>query len=147
MQTPTLPSHDAARWRLERNGWRVIGQHHAAHPIGLPCRDGYGNYVKTETVWLAPEPLGREAIGTFQAAYATVTSTIHDIALIDAGTAAREILRCVAFYRQYPTREAYVAEMAPHTIGQDPLIVENQWASRADCAIRAERSGILAALA
>jgi hypothetical protein len=68
MTTATLPSHDAIRWILQSTPWRIIGQHHTAHPIGLPMRDGLGAYVQTERVWLAPAPLGREAIGTARAA-------------------------------------------------------------------------------
>jgi hypothetical protein len=147
MRTETLPSHDAIRWLLDGTGWRIIGQHYAAHPIGLPSRDGLGNYVQTERVWLAPEPLGREAIGTADAAYVDITRSIHDVPTIDIGTACREILRRAATVKEFPTRAAYVATMLPYALGTDPNIIGNHWTECWDCANRAERLGLLAALA
>ena len=147
MYTQTLPSHDAIRWRLDGTGWRIIGQHYAAHPIGLPSRDGLGNYVQTERVWLAPEPLGREAIGSADAAYVDVTRSIHDVPTIDIGTACREILRRAATVEEFPTRAAYVAAMLPYARGTDPDTIGNRWTECLDCANRAERLGLLAALA
>jgi hypothetical protein len=147
MSTATIPSHDAIRWRLDGTGWRVIGQHYAAHPIGLPTRDGLGNYVQTERVWLALAPLGREAIGTANAAYADITRSIHDVPTIDIGTACREVLRCAATVAEFPTRAAYVAEMLPYASGSDPNVIGNHWAMAQDCALRADRLGLLAALA
>jgi hypothetical protein len=146
MSTPTLPSHDAIRWRLDGSGWRIIGQHYIAHPIGLPARDGYGNYVQTERVWLAPEPLSHEAIGTAQAAYVDITRSIHDVPTIDIGTACREVLRCAAKVEQFPTLAAYLAVMLPYVRGADPVTVGNSWTLAFDCALRAERLGLLAAL-
>lgn len=147
MSTATLLSHDAIRWRLDGTGWRVIGQCYAAHPVGLPTRDGYGNYVQTERVWLAPAPLGREAIGTAGAAYVDITRSIHDAPTIDIGTACREVLRCAARVAEFPTREAYVAAMLPYAPGADPAVIGNHWAAAQDCAMRASRLGLLAALA
>ena len=146
MSTLTLPSHDAIRWILDGSGWRIIGQHYAAHPIGLPTRDGYGNYVQTERVWLAPEPLSREAIGSAQAAYVDITRSIHDVPTIDIGTACRELLRCAATVDEFPTRAAYLAVMLSYAGGADPVTVGNSWTLAVDCALRAERLGLLAAL-
>lgn len=142
-----LPSHDAIRWRLDGSGWRVIGQHYAAHPIGLPARDGLGNYVRTERVWLAREPLGPEAIGTDAAAYGDVTRSIHDVPTIDIGTACRQILRCAALVHEFPTRAAYVEAMLPYAAGADPVTIGAAWTVALDCSMRAERLGLLAALA
>lgn len=147
MRTEILPSHDAMRWLLDGSGWRIIGQHYASHPIGLPSHDGWGNYVQTERVWLAPEPIGREAIGTADAAYVDVTRSIHDVPTIDIGTACREILRHAATVKEFPTRAAYVATMLPYARGTDPDIIGNHWTACWDCANRAERLGLLAALA
>lgn len=147
MNTATLPSHDAIRWRLDGTGWRVIGQCYAAHPVGLPTRDGLGNYVQTERVWLAPAPLGYEAIGTADAAYVDITRSIHDVPTIDIGTACREVLRCAARVAEFPTRETYVAAMLPYAPGADPDVIGNHWVMAQDCAMRADRLGLLAALA
>jgi hypothetical protein len=146
MTTATLPSHDAIRWILQSTPWRIIGQHYAGHPIGLPLRDGYGNYVQTERVWLAPAPLGREAIGTASAAYVDITRSIHDVPTIDIGTACREVLRCAARVEQFPTRAAYVEAHLPYAAGADPVTIGGHWTAALDCALRADRLGLLAAL-
>ena len=146
MLTPTLPSHDAICWRLDGTGWRIIGQHYAGHPIGLPLRDGLGAYVQTERVWLAPAPLDREAIGTASAAYVDITRSIHDVPTIDIGTACREVLRCAAMVDQFPTRAAYVEAHLPYAAGADPVTIGGHWTAALDCAMRADRLGLLAAL-
>jgi hypothetical protein len=149
MTAATLPSHDAIRWILQSTPWRIIGQHYAGHPIGLPMRDGLGAYVQTERVWLAPAPLDRKAIGTASAAYADITRSIHDAPTIDIGTACREVLRCAATVDQFPTRAAYVEAHLPYAAylpGADRVTVGNQWTAALDCAMRADRLGLLAAL-
>ena len=146
MSPVTLPSHDAIRWRLADSGWQIIGQHYTAHPIGLPTRDGYGNYVQTERVWLALAPLDRKAVGTDQAAYVDITRSINDVPTIDIGTACRELLRCAATADEFPTRAAYLEIMLPYAGGADPATVGNQWTAAVDCALRAERLGLLAAI-
>ena len=146
MAAVTLPSHDAIRWILQSTPWRIIGQHYAGHPIGLPLRDGYGNYVQTERVWLAPEPLSREAIGTASAAYVDITRSIQDAPTIDIGTACREVLRCAATVDQFPTRAAYVEAHLPYAAGADPVTIGGHWTAALDCAMRADRLGLLAAL-
>jgi len=146
MAALTLPSHDAIRWRLDGSGWRIIGQHYAAHPAGLPIRDGLGNYVQTERVWLAPAPLGHEAIGTASAAYVDITRSIHDVPTIDIGTACREVLRCAGLLNEFPTRAAYVEACLPYAAGADPITISNHWSAALDCALRADRLGLLTAL-
>ena len=146
MAAVTLPSHDAIRWILQSTPWRIIGQHYAGHPIGLPLRDGYGNYVQTERVWLAPEPLSREAIGTASAAYVDITRSIHDVPTIDIATACREVLRCAAMVDQFPTRAAYVEAHLPYAAGADPVTIGGHWTAYLDCALRADRLGLLADL-
>lgn len=146
MATITLPSHDAIRWRLDGTAWQIIGQQYAAHPAGLPMRDGLGAYVQTERVWLAPAPLGREAIGTASAAYVDITRSIHDVPAIDIGTACREVLRCAAMVDQFPTRAVYIEAHLPYAAGADPVTIGNHWTAALDCALRADRLGLLADL-
>ena len=146
MTAATLPSHDAIRWRLDGTAWQIIGQQYAAHPAGLPMRDGLGAYVQTERVWLAPAPLGREAIGTASAAYVDITRSVHDVPTIDIGTACREVLRCAARVNEFPTRAAYVEAHLPYAAGADPVTIGGHWTAALDCAMRADRLGLLAAL-
>ena len=129
----------AAERRARDAGLAVLGCHYAVLPPGVPVRDGLGNYVQNTCVWIGPAELGRQGVGSVDAAYAYVVQSIHTIATPDIGTVLANIRRALLTVDEFPQRADYVEAMLPHHNG-DPQTIADAWTWDLDCALRAKKA-------
>jgi hypothetical protein len=97
-----------------------------------------GRYLKAETAWIGPAELGREGIGSADAAYAVLVSSIHQQCSPDMGTVLVNIRRALLTIKEFPQRHLYIEANAPYWQG-DPVILADAWTAELDCALRARR--------
>lgn len=132
--------YDAARWRAKRSGLAILGCHYVGLPAGVPSRDHWGNPVQTSRAWLGSSEMGRDGIGSAEAAYADIVHSIHQQSTPDAGTALAEIRRCVLTIQKYPQRADYLKAMLVGGVTADPVTIGKAWTESLDCAFRAQRT-------
>lgn len=136
--TPPFP-YSAADYRAREMGLAVLGSHYCVMPPGVPLRDHWGNYIQAEMIWIGAVDLGRDAIGSSQAAYGVVVQSIHNQAMPDLGSVLANIRRALLTVEEFPQRADYVQAMLPYHHG-DPKTLADAWTWELDCALRARKT-------
>lgn len=132
---PQFP-YDAAERRAREAGIRVISVCHANLPAGCGTRDGYGNYVKAQSVFLGqPDALERDC------AYGVCVSSIHQIATPSAADALEAIARAIQTVNAFGDRHAHFNYFRPACRGVAELdALDRAWWEAQGCAMRARRT-------
>jgi hypothetical protein len=97
-----------------------------------------GRYLKAEMAWIGPAELGRDGIGSVDATYAVLVSSIHQQCSPDIGTVLANIRHALLTTEEFPQRHLYIEANAPYWRG-DPVTLGDAWTAELDCALRARR--------
>lgn len=95
---------DAAERRAREAGIQVIQACYADLPPGVPCRDGYGNYVTGETIYI-----GIPGTAAKDCAYGRCFHSIHDVSSPSVSSALRDIAEALQVLRTFGSRADYEA--------------------------------------
>jgi hypothetical protein len=96
--------YDAAERRARQAGIQVVSACHASLPPGTPCRDGHGNYVTAETIYV-----GIPGTAEKDCAYGRCIHSIHDVSSPSVSSALHDIAEALLVLRTFADRAAYEA--------------------------------------
>jgi len=128
--------YDAAERRAREAGLCVVAVTAASLPAGASSRDGYGNHVKAETVWVGYGA----GHGLASCAWGICCSSIHQQALPGLAEALRAIAESLQAFETFGSRDAHFSYYRSCCRGAAELAaVTASWREIEDCAQRALR--------